>query len=82
MGKAPPPEEWILLGFMDRFGAIATFGRQPTPREMRRMSIVENVISAVRSRERAKDKVKWQKDNPNDAQIWLSGWEAWQVTQS
>ena len=58
------PKELVLLGYVDRFGAQAVFGRTPGTKELKSMILAENVINAYKSRERAGDWVAWARENP------------------
>ena len=83
MGKAPPPQEWILLNYLDRFGVQAVFGRQVTPREMRRMTLVENIVNIYRENKRVPIArlAAWIKENPDKYRLLKEGSMAWQQLQ-
>jgi hypothetical protein len=53
----------VILGYIDRFGAQSVLGRLLTLREMRRMTMMDNIVIAYRSRQNATDKNKWVIDN-------------------
>lgn len=61
-GKIPHELEWLRYG--ERFGWLAVFGRQPTPREMRLMTTADNVMRAYQSRSTAENWAAWANDNP------------------
>lgn len=82
IGKAPPPDEWILLGYLDRFGAEATFSRAPTPREMRAMVLVENVISAYRESKATSNLADWVRNNRDKYRMLNEASELWQMLKS
>lgn len=66
---APQPEELILLGYVDRFGAQAVLGRALSAREIKSMVLAENVVRAYRERQAAQDWAIWAKDNPDKAHL-------------
>lgn len=64
-----PPEEVIILAHVNRFGAMAVFGRAMTPGELERLSMVDNVIRAYQSRKASGDWAKWAEQNPEYARL-------------
>lgn len=79
MGKAPPPDEWILLTYIDRFGAQATMGRNPGADEMRRMVMVENVVNAYRDSRQASSLTEWIKHNHDRYRLLQEVEELWSM---
>lgn len=79
VGEADPPDEWVLLGYLDRFGAEATYGRQIGAGEMRRMVIVENVISAYRESKNTSSLAEWIKHNHDKYRLLGEASEIWQM---
>lgn len=60
---------------LERFGAQAAFGRQPTPREMRNMTIADRIASAYWDRKKSTDWPEWAKTHKsdNDLLTWVTG---------
>ena len=57
------PHELETLRYLDRFGVQAVYGRVLSAKEIRQMTIVENLINAYKSREQSGDWVNWAKDH-------------------
>lgn len=53
----------------DRFGVLAAFGRQPSPREMERMVLVERCAKAFWGRHAAEDEAEWANANPTEFEL-------------
>ena len=68
-GDGPQPEELILLGYIDRFGAQSVLGRVLSAKEIRGMILAENVVRAYRERQSAQDWVTWARDNDAKANL-------------
>jgi hypothetical protein len=81
LGKAPPPNEWVLLTYIDRFGADAVLGRNPRVEEMRRMVLVENVITSYRDSKQASSMAEWIKHNHDRYHLLQEAYEIWQMQQ-
>jgi len=63
------PEELILLGYIDRFGAKAVMGRALSAREIRGMVLAENVVNAYKERQAASDWTIWTDNNKDKARL-------------
>lgn len=63
-GRGEMPDELMLLSYAERFGAEMVFGRLPTFKELRRMILAENVVSAYKSRAASDNWVFWSQENP------------------
>lgn len=62
---SPPPNELILLSYIDRFGVEAVTGRKTLPfGDARRMITAENIIEAYRDRKRSGNWAEWAEKNP------------------
>ena len=57
------------MQYIDRFGADAILGRKLYAREVRRVLMAENVVTAHRSHEQAKNGAEWARDNPDLSRI-------------
>jgi len=77
--EAPQPEELILLGYIDRFGAQAILGRTLSAREVRAMVLAENVMRAYRTRKAAQNWVEWAKQHPEDNALLNEAMKLWQM---
>ena len=66
---APAPPVYVVLGYIDRFGAQAVYGRTLGAGEMRRMVLTENVINAYRARERSENWAKWVQENRQASEL-------------
>lgn len=53
----------------DRFGVLAAFGRQPTPREMERMLLVERVARAFWGRAAVEDEAAWANEHATEFEL-------------
>ena len=68
-GSGPPPH-WIRVSrYVDRFGALAVFGRQPSAGELRKMATVEALVAYYTEYSRAEDKGEWSKRNPMKSEL-------------
>ena len=56
--------ELSLLRYVDRFGALAVFGRTPGAKELKAMALAENVVNAYKDRANAKNWAAWARENP------------------
>jgi hypothetical protein len=65
----PAPGELVAISYIDRFGAQAVYGRPLGAGEMRRMSLVENIVNAYRARERSDNWAAWAKEHPRDSEL-------------
>lgn len=63
------PREIEAGRLIDRFGAQAVYGRTLGVKEMRRITVAENVARAYEIRQSSSDWVKWSKDNPELAKL-------------
>lgn len=77
--KHTQPDELILLGYIDRFGAQAVFGRALTARELRGMVLAENVKNAYESRKKSDNWGAWQLTHPDEDRLLVKAMEAWQM---
>ena len=68
-GDGSQPEELILLGYVDRFGAQAVLGRALSAKEIKGMVLAENVVKAYRERQAASDWATWARDNDSKANL-------------
>ena len=57
------PKELVMLGYVDRFGAEAVYGRTPGAKELKAMVLAENVVNAYKSREQSGDWAAWAREN-------------------
>ena len=48
-----------LLGYVDRFGAQAVFGRAMGAGEIRRLTVVDNILQAYRMRSHTENWAEW-----------------------
>jgi hypothetical protein len=60
------PGDLELLRMVDRFGAQAVFGRILKRSEMRRMVLVERIVTAYQAMKSSEDVDGWIKDHPED----------------
>lgn len=60
----PPTREILLLEYIDRFGAQAVLGRPLYYREIRWLTVIENIITAYRLQNAATNYAQWARDNP------------------
>lgn len=65
----PPPPELVALGYIDRFGAAAVYGRTLGAGEMRRMALAENVVNAYKARARAENWAQWAQENRQASEL-------------
>jgi hypothetical protein len=79
VGKGPPPDEWVLMNYIDRFGAEAVMGRRPSANEMRRMVLAENVITSYRDSKQASSLADWIKHNHDRFRLLKDAEELWQM---
>lgn len=68
-GSSPRPEELIIAGYIDRFGAQAVLGRVLSGGELRRIAQAENIVQAYRDRQKSENWAKWAQDNPEQAAV-------------
>ena len=69
-GDGSPPAEVSELYYIERFGVEAAMGRKHLRvGEMRRMVVVDNILTAYKSRKAAEDWAKWASDNPANARL-------------
>jgi len=54
---------------VDRYGVHGMLGRQLLYREIIRMNVFRNIVSAYKSRAASQNFATWAKDNPEDAKI-------------
>lgn len=64
-GVGEIPRELQLLGYADRFGVEAVYGRMPGAGELRAMVLAENVVTAYHSRQKSENWAKWAQENPD-----------------
>jgi hypothetical protein len=57
------PKELVMLGYVDRFGALAVYGRTPGAKELKAMILAESVVTAYKSRSRAENWAAWAREN-------------------
>ena len=60
----PLSRELSLLRYVDRFGAMAVFGRTPGAGELKSMALAENVVNAYHDRAKAENWAGWARENP------------------
>lgn len=66
----PPSEEMRLLGYLDRYGgAVNVLGRPLGAKELRRMTIAENICKWYQEREAANNVAGWATSNPQKAEV-------------
>ena len=58
-----------MLGYVEKFGAQAVYGRPLSAREIRGMVLAENVVRAYKERQAASDWAVWARDNPDKAEM-------------
>ncbi len=68
-GETDPPAEIITLGYIDRFGAQAIYGRPLGYGEMRRMIVAENVVKWHKERSVAENWAAWANENHDKAAL-------------
>jgi hypothetical protein len=77
-GGGPMPDELILLGYIDRFGAQAVLGRALSAGEIKSMVLAENVKNAYQERQNSQDWAVWKRDNDAKANLLNEAMELWQ----
>jgi len=73
----PIPDELVMLGYVERFGAQAIYGRALSGKELRGMMLAENMVKAYRERQQASDWAKWAQDNPGKAAMLNEAMKLW-----
>lgn len=64
LGDGPSPPEIELLAAIDRFGAASVYGRTLRAEEIQAMLLVDNVVTAYRSRAASDNWAEWAARNP------------------
>lgn len=65
-----PPDELLLLQYIDRFGVMAVLGRPVlSAGEIRRMITAENIVSAYRDRKTSKNWGAWAQEHPGASRL-------------
>ena len=52
------------MRYVDRFGAMAVFGRTPGAGELRAMAMAETVVNAYHDRAKTENWAAWADENP------------------
>jgi len=82
VGSAPPPDEWMLLGYLDRFGTEAVFGKRLDAGMMRRMVLVEKIINAYRESKSTNNLAEWVRHNRAKYELLNEAYAIWQMQKS
>jgi len=59
----------MLTYGVERYGVQGMLGRQLYYREVLKMNVFRNIVSAYKARAASKDFAAWAKENPNDAKM-------------
>lgn len=74
---SPPPAEWRLMRYIDRFGVAAVMNRQYLGAgEMRRMIYCDNLSSIFDSMTKAVNVVTWQREHPDEFAVYSEAMKA------
>ena len=69
-GVSHPPDEIILSGYIDRYGAEAVTGEQVLSSGLlRSIRVAENIAAAHQNRSQAKDFGAWAISHPDEANL-------------
>jgi hypothetical protein len=65
----PQSDELRLLGYLDRYGgALNVLGRPLGAKELRRMTVAENIKTWYEERGKVENMVEWTQNNPDKAE--------------
>ena len=74
------PDELILLGYIDRYGVEQVLGkRQLSAKEIREMTLADNVLRAYRSRQASENWAAWAEAHPGENRLLIEAMEQWQT---